>query len=1044
MVCIGIAVALYDYGAQAEDELSIHEGESLYLEALVDGEWYRAARRTVNADGAAEKDAPGAGESGLVPANYVDAAPPLRTVQAMYEYTAQNGDELSFADGATLDVFEADDQWLLARSADGAWGMIPENYVRASGAEAGPADDGAGPAGGFPAPVSVLAPVTTPDTAAAYPAASSAATARDAAILPPPQRAAAGTAVAPAPADAASDEDSPDGARAEEVPTAVPSAWARPGGAAVDDEIKMWSVTEMDAKKRKKRAKGTLGVGQGSLFFATDANGASVPRMPINHVLGGDVEKGKYLVISLSAAAGVPHDAMTFHVGSKAAGDQILDKIQASRRLASSAYGAAAAPAPSSNSAPGTRGAARDAAASASRPPSREMVVVLYDFAAQGDDELSVSEHDQLTLMERENDEWWKLQSASGAVGVVPAAYVEVLPADTDDDARAPAALAGLPQQKQWGSGGYVGSTGKGSLRSRDADARGERDRGSQLRSSGSLHRSASARKSAPADQMRTWRDATGRFQVEAELVGVRDGMVRLHKANGTCVDVALDKLSEPDAAFLEQCMGRPRAAKPPRAAGRTQADASRPRPSQHPARAARAPIADRAGVSSEKSRDDWFDFFLDAGIDVDNCTRYATAFERDQIDDSLVPALTTEVLRSLGLREGDIIRVRRLIERTHGTREAAPPDAHTGRDDNERLDGARAQEPRSDEALARQKREDEALARRLQAQEISAQRRAGGTARRSCGMGARQSDAPAADARRASAAAASPARAESPTRAEPARTAVDAETIAAAVELLRQREREQGGKQPAASVAREANEQRPADTAERAGEAAGGKKETAERAAERAADPNSALFDKLAAMKPASRATPPMDPMGTGFAPGGVRAPFAPVPANQGLLQPLIPLQGTGQSVPTGMPTGQWGHTAMVPPQATGYMPQQQGLYANATGMSFSQGFGVQPAPPPQAPTLGAATAATTADNDKYSAANVFQQMKTGAIGADTDAGPQSSGRYDALRAQPTGFASGGIVGNGNATPQMDMQGYASPFAPPGGFMMPPGYYGQ
>ena len=71
----------------------------------------------------------------------------------------------------------------------------------------------------------------------------------------------------------------------------------------------------------------------------------------------------------------------------------------------------------------------------------------------------------------------------------------------------------------------------------------------------------------------------------------------------------------------------------------------------------------------------------------------------------------------------------------------------------------------------------------------------------------------------------------------------------------------------------------------------------------------------------------------------------------------------------------------------------------------------------PPQ-PTLGAATEDTTSpikQQDRFSAANVFEQMKTGtgAFASDNKppSAPQSSSRYDALRAQPTGFAPGGIV---------------------------------
>jgi len=62
--------------------------------------------------------------------------------------------------------------------------------------------------------------------------------------------------------------------------------------------------------------------------------------------------------------------------------------------------------------------------------------------------------------------------------------------------------------------------------------------------------------------------------------------------------------------------------------------------------------------------RIDWFDFFLSAGCDIDDCTRYASAFERDKIDETLLPDITDSTMRSLGLREGDIIRIRKAIEK--------------------------------------------------------------------------------------------------------------------------------------------------------------------------------------------------------------------------------------------------------------------------------------------------------------------------------------------------------------------------------------------
>ena len=53
-----------------------------------------------------------------------------------------------------------------------------------------------------------------------------------------------------------------------------------------------------------------------------------------------------------------------------------------------------------------------------------------------------------------------------------------------------------------------------------------------------------------PAGQ-RTWSDATGKFKIEAEAVGVAGGNVQLKKSDGSIVAVPLDKLSQADRDLL-------------------------------------------------------------------------------------------------------------------------------------------------------------------------------------------------------------------------------------------------------------------------------------------------------------------------------------------------------------------------------------------------------------------------------------------------------------------------------------------------------------
>lgn len=55
-----------------------------------------------------------------------------------------------------------------------------------------------------------------------------------------------------------------------------------------------------------------------------------------------------------------------------------------------------------------------------------ELAAALYDFEGTGPDELSVREGEQLYIIEKEGEEWWKCRNAHGSEGVVPASYLEV------------------------------------------------------------------------------------------------------------------------------------------------------------------------------------------------------------------------------------------------------------------------------------------------------------------------------------------------------------------------------------------------------------------------------------------------------------------------------------------------------------------------------------------------------------------------------------------------------------------------------------------
>jgi hypothetical protein len=87
--------------------------------------------------------------------------------------------------------------------------------------------------------------------------------------------------------------------------------------------------------------------------------------------------------------------------------------------------------------------------------------------------------------------------------------------------------------------------------------------------------------------------------------------------------------------------------------------------------------VAKRASMAASKkapNTDYWFDFFLSAGCELDDCTRYAASFERDKIDETILLDITDATMRSLGLREGDIIRVTKAIDKRRPQEKKSEP----------------------------------------------------------------------------------------------------------------------------------------------------------------------------------------------------------------------------------------------------------------------------------------------------------------------------------------------------------------------------------
>jgi hypothetical protein len=120
---------------------------------------------------------------------------------------------------------------------------------------------------------------------------------------------------------------------------------------------------------------------------------------------------------------------------------------------------------------------------------------------------------------------------------------------------------------------------------------------------------------------------------------------------NGVVIEVPSEKMSTEDMRYVEKVTNK----KP---SGPTLA----PNTSDDDVPLAQQRKQRKSTTPKKGPKIDWFEFFLSAGCDVDDCTRYASSFEKDKIDEAILPDITDATMRSLGLREGDIIRVTKAV----------------------------------------------------------------------------------------------------------------------------------------------------------------------------------------------------------------------------------------------------------------------------------------------------------------------------------------------------------------------------------------------
>ncbi|MCJ1314103.1 cytoskeletal protein binding protein [Agyrium rufum] len=698
MVFVAICRALYSYTPQDDAELAVREGNLLYItEKSAEDDWWKATKK---ASGDESED-----PVGLVPKTYLEEAPPTHYAKALYDYTRQTEEELSFSEDADLHVYDTSDpEWTLV-GRDKEYGFAPANYIEitgeaTTGGRSSSHEDShqvtslrspIEPPGG---PASALAGVMRQGTTSSL----ESRTRSDSGLgsrrhqetvqytpeasddesqenpppflpqrhndAPPlqPMRPTINTAQPEPPRMMESPPHvrSPQGVRNQTGPTS-------PGG------FHLYNINEMaSALGKKKKLPTTLGINlaTGTVMIAPEkSRDGPSQEWTAEKLINYSIE-GKHVFLDLVK----PSKSIHFHAGAK---DTAVEIVSALGEIA----GASRA-----------EGLREVIAAGTGAGAGQRKGQMLYEFMAQGEDEVTVAVGDDVIILDdTKSEEWWMIRRVkNGKEGVVPSSYVEITGVQTsatpsfaglnagrstkeqnrlEEEQLTKAAIKESKKDSRQASGSEARLPQRASSLSTAADDLATSSQRPKHDSRGDSRSASSAKPKPDATKIRTWTDRSGSFKVEAQFIGLKDGKIHLHKMNGVKIAVPVVKMAVEDLEYVEQVTGQSLDEDKPLSDIRRKNkklpainDSSAPPGAKSPPPGASVTRAS-TNTQPKPSEYDWFDFFLKCGVNPYQCERYAYNFNKDSMDDTILPDISPSVLRTLGLKEGDILRVMKHLD---------------------------------------------------------------------------------------------------------------------------------------------------------------------------------------------------------------------------------------------------------------------------------------------------------------------------------------------------------------------------------------------
>lgn len=365
-------------------------------------------------------------------------AHPTSQARALYDYERQTDEELSFTEDSQLEVFDTSDpDWILV-GLDGEYGFAPANYIEISDGEA---------ASEPPPPSLPRRPVEPeeepePEQAPESPRSPIQSPAAALAGIINQQRKSSAPPRAPVPqyTPEASDEDegptpslparptaqAPQPRAPERIETQIPRSPSPPGGPRTSPPwnratsgrdvesgnrspggFHMYNINEMvSVMGKRKKMPTTLGINNatGVILIAPEkVRDGAEQRWTAEKMTHYSIE-GKHVFLELVR----PSKSVDFHAGAK---DTAQEIVSALGELAGA-----------------VRAEGLREVIMAGSGQGQKKGQVLYDFMAQGDDEVTVAVGDEVIIIDdSKSEEWWQVRRLrNGKEGVVPSSYVEV------------------------------------------------------------------------------------------------------------------------------------------------------------------------------------------------------------------------------------------------------------------------------------------------------------------------------------------------------------------------------------------------------------------------------------------------------------------------------------------------------------------------------------------------------------------------------------------------------------------------------------------